>query len=621
MARPLVRPSPRSAMFFPLVMLVAVLPGLYALRNWDLTPPGPWWGLRGLAVLEGRLLDQLGALPSMGPPSEARMFQAVALQPPLYAWLEAAALFLSGDQAPLATVLPSYAAGVLVVMLVYWHGRLWRGAGLGLTAAVLTGFNRDLLVQMQQATPSTLGLAGLLATLLAYGYHLRNDDGRRIGWIMLGGLALGLSLLTIGGFALLAVPVILLHLGAIAPAPTTRRAALGRWWRPWRDTPNLVAVAVILMIGLAMAAPWHVMMARRHGELFLNNLLAAPQTFGTSYQGLMVRLLDLAPATLPLGLFAAVRAVRRALVAEEDDPATVGGAFWVVWLAVGALAPAALPHGPRPALNLFLLVPLNLLAAQAITDLAGRRIPARAVVWLAPATACSMTWWFSSELRHAVETLAQGHRPSSTTALGLHLGLDLILALAIATRGLDRWARRRDDRRRLVLGAFLGAVVAVTVASGLREVGFRHRETSDLLALREAVLRRHQEHPFTLLAVVGPPTGGPWATDHHHQGRAHRPTGPLPGGRLRFVLRATLPHLAQLDLARADELLSLPDGRRLVILAGASERLPYAVQSRLGLEAIHPGRAGVLDAFASGDRDRPPANMARSGRDGLDRPR
>ena len=42
-------------MFFPLVVLVAVLPGLYALTSWDLTPPGPWWGLRGLAVLDGWL--------------------------------------------------------------------------------------------------------------------------------------------------------------------------------------------------------------------------------------------------------------------------------------------------------------------------------------------------------------------------------------------------------------------------------------------------------------------------------------------------------------------------------------------------------------------------------------
>ena len=73
----------------------------------------------------------------------------------------------------------------------------------------------------------------------------------------------------------------------------------------------------------------------------------------------------------------------------------------------------------------------------------------------------------------------------------------------------------------------------------------------------------------------------------------------MPGGRLRFILRTALPHLPQRDLATTDELLSLPDGQRLIILAGNEQRLPYAVQSRLKLEAIHPGRMGILDAFAT----------------------
>src|SRR5438309_8394297 len=86
-ARPLVRPAPRSAMFFPLVVLVAVLPGLYALSRWDLTPPGPWWGLRGLAVLNGLIVDQAPAAVGAGPDTEAWAYRAVAWQPPLYAWL------------------------------------------------------------------------------------------------------------------------------------------------------------------------------------------------------------------------------------------------------------------------------------------------------------------------------------------------------------------------------------------------------------------------------------------------------------------------------------------------------------------------------------------------------
>src|SRR5947209_11314249 len=81
-ARPLVRPAPRSAMFFPLVVLVAVLPGLYGLRSWDLTPPGPWWGIRGLAVLDGLVVDQVPVVAGVKPGPEAYAFRRVALQPP-----------------------------------------------------------------------------------------------------------------------------------------------------------------------------------------------------------------------------------------------------------------------------------------------------------------------------------------------------------------------------------------------------------------------------------------------------------------------------------------------------------------------------------------------------------
>ena len=138
-----VPPGPRSAMVFPLVVLVAVLPGLVALKAWDLTPPGPLWGLRGLAVVDGLVLDQVPAADAIKPVQEAAAYRTVAFQPPLYAWLEAALFWLDGDRDPMASVLPSYVAGGLAVMLVYLHGRLWRGAGLGLTAAILVGLQPE----------------------------------------------------------------------------------------------------------------------------------------------------------------------------------------------------------------------------------------------------------------------------------------------------------------------------------------------------------------------------------------------------------------------------------------------------------------------------------------------
>ncbi|MDR3635768.1 MAG: glycosyltransferase family 39 protein [Isosphaeraceae bacterium] len=588
-ARPLVRPAPRSAMFFPLVVLVAVLPGLFALTSWDLTPPGPWWGLRGLAVLEGRVLDQVPATAELVPPREARAFRQVAYQPPLYAWLEALGLALSTDRDPLATVLPSYAAGVLVVLLVYWLGRLSRGPGLGLIAAGLAGFSRALLVPMQQATPATLALAGVLTVLYSYGAHRRAvaESSRAWGWggaflwAVLGGVALGLSLLVVGAFALLTLVVILFHQAYLrAGSPPGERVP---WTLVWRSNASLRAGTLALVIGLAIAGPWHVMMFSRYGWDFVLGLLAPLDSQASPSPGLLTRLIELAPATLPLGLFAAVGMIRAALIDENDDREVVGGVLWLLWFAVAALLPVVWPGRPRALSDLFLLVPLILLAAHAIAQLASRQVSVRRLTWLAPLTAVSLAWWGSATLRDAVSDLWRMHIDAGT-ALGLHLALDLLIAVVLLTRRHDRWARRRDDRQRRVLGGFLLSILCVTVVIGLGEVRRQQWETSELLNLRRMILRDNRKRPFDVVAVVSPDraAGEPFA----------------PGGRLRFILRSALPHLPQRDLTQADDLLKLPPGQRLVILAGV-ETQPSYVQSRLGLERILDGRPGMLEAFAT----------------------
>ncbi len=596
--RPLVRPAPRSAVFFPLVVLAAVLPGLYALNWWNLTPPGPWWGLRGLAVLDGWVVDQSPAAETLRPALEARAFRAVALQPPLYAWLEAAGLALGPDHAPWASVLPSYVAGALIVLLVYWHGRLWRGAGVGLVAALLTAFNPHLLIQMKEASPATLAVAATLAAMYAYGRHFRVGAGTArfdLGgggpwWIVLGGLALGLALLAMGAVGLLCIPVIVFHQVYLRSemAPVERS---GRPWYGWWNNASLVAGMIALAIALLVALPWHLAMLATHGRGFLAAILNPPDPLGWERPALLGRLNDLAPATLPLGLFAVARGIKLALAAERDDRGIIGGVFWTIWLAVAAVAPALWVGGPQTALGLFLLIPLNLLAAQAASDLAARRVPARALCWLAPATVVSIAWWLSGDLRAAVFGLSRGH-VGPRTALGLHLALDLFLVVIWLARGLGRWARPRDARQRRILAGFLGAVLVTCLADGLREVTFRHLETRELMNLRAAVLFRHRARPFRSVAVVGPDLDHPLIE------------GPTPGGRLRFILRSTLPGIPTVELTRTDQLLTLPepDGPRLVVLVGPEHRLSYAAQSQLGLEAIHPGQtghAGLLDAFAT----------------------
>jgi hypothetical protein len=308
---------------------------------------------------------------------------------------------------------------------------------------------------------------------------------------------------------------------------------------------------------------------------------------------LLPRLIKLAPVTLPLGLYGAVRAVRSALVDEFNSLKTVGSSFWVVWLAVAALAPAVWPSGPQRAFDLVLLVPLSLLAAQTIADLVNRRISVRALIGLAPATAMSVVWWTSNDLSQAISKLVHGCADAVTT-LGLHLALDLLLVSVLVIYALNRWAHRHDDRQRCILAVFLMTVLVVTVIGGLREVLFRHSETHDLLSLRTMILRRNRNIPFQVLAVVHS-TWSPPSRD-----RANLEIDrPLPGGRLRFILRTALPRLSQYDLDAIDELFCLPDGQRLIILTGTEQRLSSADQFKLGIEAIHPGRSGILDAYAT----------------------
>jgi hypothetical protein len=449
--------------------------------------------------------------------------------------------------------------------------------------------------------------------LLCYGWHQR-ASGESVRawpwaipnvWAAAGGLLLGLSLLALSGFGLIVIPVVTLHrlyLRAGASQGALWRFRGKPWWLALRGSAGALDGFLALAIALLMALPWHVLMVQAHGWEALTGLEFRTWGVGGKDHWLLARLLELAPVTLPLGLYGAARAFRLALIDENNTPETVGGSLWVVWLATAALAPAFWPTGPHAAMDLFLLVPLSLLAATTVADLVNRRVPVRTLIYLAPATAMSVAWWASEDLKGAVDDLWHG-RADAATALGLHVALDLIIVSIWLTRLLDRWARHRDDRQRQVLACFLLAILAITVGAGIREVVFRHSETHDLLTLRTMILRRNRDRPFDLLAVVGPDVA-PAPTSSATLPRS-RPEEAYTGGWLRFILRTALPRLPQRDLSTVDELLGLPEGQRLIILAGSGQRLSQAVKSKLGLEAIHPGRSGVLDAYATA-HSRPP---------------
>ena len=197
--------------------------------------------------------------------------------------------------------------------------------------------------------------------LLAYGWHERvTAESLRpwpwagpVAWTIAGGLAMGLALLAMGGLALIVIPIILLHQyylqaarrrrprpgrgrGAGGSPGGTRRAGSTPCW-PWRSRWRV-------------ALPWFVLMVRTHGWPAIAAPADPPERLlldrGLS---LPAGLIELAPVTLPLGLFGAVRAIRLALVDESNTRESVGGSLWVIWLAVAALAAGGLAAAGRRA--------------------------------------------------------------------------------------------------------------------------------------------------------------------------------------------------------------------------------------------------------------------------------
>ena len=175
--------------------------------------------------------------------------------------------------------------------------------------------------------------------------------------------------------------------------------------------------------------------------------------------GLLARLVDLAPATLPLGLFAAVRTIRLALIDEDDDPrdrrrrllgalAGRGGAGPGGLAERPAAAARAVPAGPaEPAGGLGDRRPGQPPDPGPDADLArpGDGRLRRLVAQRATSAARWPTWSTAGSTRR--------RRWASTWRSTCSI------VVVLLTRGLDRWARRRDDRQRRVLGGFLAAVV------------------------------------------------------------------------------------------------------------------------------------------------------------------
>src|SRR5690606_2440770 len=171
-------------------------------------------------------------------------------KPPLFFWIEAALLWLTGSLR-LAVFLPGLLAGLGTVVLVYdlarrlWSREIAFAAGLGLLLTVQFVWQaRQGQIDATLCFFTTLSLYGLLRHLLL---------GPRWGWFVLGWAGAGVGVITKGvGFLPLAILPLHAVLRRMSPRAEDRAAASSVWG--WAAGPLALAATVSLWLAPMLIA-------------------------------------------------------------------------------------------------------------------------------------------------------------------------------------------------------------------------------------------------------------------------------------------------------------------------------------------------------------------------------
>jgi 4-amino-4-deoxy-L-arabinose transferase-like glycosyltransferase len=171
-------------------------------------------------------------------------------KPPLLYWLMTLSMRVFGEN-EFALRLPSALFYALTILLLAWWGNRRLGQGAGSWGALLFAI-----------APLSLILSRLAITDMALTFFLTLTvialwEARGLGWSLLGGIALGLAVLTKGPFGLGLVGLLYLWNAKMLHAQGLRF----RW------------VVVALVAALLTALPWYVGVYLQHGAEFFNEFV------------------------------------------------------------------------------------------------------------------------------------------------------------------------------------------------------------------------------------------------------------------------------------------------------------------------------------------------------------
>lgn len=437
----------------PLVVLLAVLPALFAFQTRPLTSPGAEWSLRALSCLRA---GSIGEVLDPGRTAPANRWRT---QPPAMTWLTAGCMRIFGSHRDGSRSAVAMAATALLIGSVFLLLQALDGARLALIGTILVACQGVLLEFSQQPGIEPLALLLVLLTLRQWQARLR---ARTLWNGVSSALLLGFSWLAGGPLALWTWIIIAIWTAGV------------RWTPANPDdepsfAPAMLDVVLIGAAGFALGGWWTVWMGLRMSPGFwmpwfaLGPAPASGQPLPVGWPDLP----DLLGQTLPWGGLAltglwSLTMVPQTIRTERKFVLLVlTGAAFTGW----ALAGPAAGRGPW-----YWLVQLSvwLLAAEGITAILERRLP-----WVASLAAVT-----AACLELISGHLADHHAWSVPVAGGLFAVAAISLIAALY------WAGEQDMRRRAVLLAVLIVVLPVDLRLAVAKLPQANQADRELQRLR-----------------------------------------------------------------------------------------------------------------------------------------
>jgi len=463
----------------PLVVLAAILPGLLALHGGTLD--------RVSSRMNLRTLDLKTALPSdllqIESSFSTLLFQHTA---PLTSWLQVVWLDFFGTEFHLNYLLTQLISAAAIIGLSFTLGHRLGGMRMGLFSSILICCQPQMLWSAQSAGFGPFPTAMVLISLWSV-HKLWEEQISSLSLTqVLAGTSAAFCALSGGPMILALASCLILNrcawdglLWIHDHSPATRNKRRRVFLRGWKS------LAMIGLYVLVLAGWWYAWMLTNFGAAFVSEWfqpwLGCSETVANIDWGPPVPTTQFFPGIMSglvlIGFVQGIRELFGKPQAERENRrsecvwllswAGTAGVFWGIAEYAVRDCPAALEIW-----RLFLIVPITMLAAWGVVEIADRRVPLKHL--------------FAYAVFSVIVSLLQSRNRWGDRAYLFQtatLVMSLIAISPILVWKLLRWSKHQDRRERQILCLVTLSLVGLTMVDGLSTVNLNAASSAELRSL------------------------------------------------------------------------------------------------------------------------------------------